>query len=534
MGLSRRAIVDVFPGRAIADRARLFGALQSAFAVSFRPYVDDRDDADGVLALATGPEVRLPAELEGCRRPLFLASGRAPAAGDREEVRLLSDSEIDQRLRGITLVDQLVAASEPVERGNVVLASARSGPAWTLSSTEMPRHTVRSVLAEIEPDQVLWSMLSKRPIAFVALIQFLRSLPGSVPRDSPPLRATFMFDDPNLRRRSYGFIDYQRLVRHADDHGYHAAMAMIPLDGSRAHPAAARLFTSRPDRLSVLVHGNDHVREELRALCDPRSATAVAAQARRRIARFERRSGVRVDRVMTPPHGLCSEETTRALGAVGFDALCAEHALPWSEHLPSADVLAAWRPAEFVGGCAVIPRMPLESSAASIALRAFLDHPLVIYGHHGDLAHGPEKLAEVADIVNGLGDVRWLSMGEIAATNVEHCVLDEHMIVAPLARRIRVAPPAAVRTLTVEAPRDLLGDGRLAGWSLPGGPVTPFGEAVRCRPGGDLRIVVHGHEDVDASRIAAPPWRPWPRLRRAVVETRDRAQPIGALRTRPR
>jgi len=335
-----------------------------------------------------------------------------------------------------------------------------------------------------------------------------------------------MFDDPNLRWRSYGFIDYRGLLAHADEHGYHAAMATIPLDGARAHRPTAELFARRPDRLSLLVHGNDHVRQELHALRDPGRALAVAAQASRRIARFEQRTGVRVDRVMTPPHGLCSEAMTRALGAVGFDALCAEHPLPWSDGLPPEHMLASWRPAEFVDGCAVIPRMPIDSSAASIALRAFLDHPLVIYGHHGDVAEGLDRLASIAALVNGVGDVRWCSTGEIAASNRSLRVDGARAALQPMSRRLQVRLPEAVRELVVEEPEDLREQGALTGWSVDAGAVVPFGRSATVPAGATVTVRLHGHGDVDPLRIPAPAWRPRPKLRRVAAQARDRALPL--------
>ena len=40
---------------------------------------------------------------------------------------------------------------------------------------------------------------------------------------------------------------------------------MIPLDAGRPHRAAAALFRERPDRLSLVFHGNDHIKGELMA-----------------------------------------------------------------------------------------------------------------------------------------------------------------------------------------------------------------------------------------------------------------------------
>src|SRR5262249_11894069 len=140
-------------------------------------------------------------------------------------------------------------------------------------------------------------------------------------------------------------------------------------------------------------------------------------QAIRRVEGFEARYGLPVDRVMTPPHGMCSASVARALGAVGFDAVCAIHPLPWAERPPASRPLAGWGPAGVAEGCSVIPRPPPGSSDAEIGLRAFLDQPLVFYGHHEDLAGGLDRLAEISDRVARLGAPRWCSLGEIAATN---------------------------------------------------------------------------------------------------------------------
>ena len=72
---------------------------------------------------------------------------------------------------------------------------------------------------------------------------------------SPPVRACFLFDDPNLHRPTYGYVRYHDLVEEADRHDYHVSFAMIPLDGWFTHHATARLFRERSDRLSLLELG---------------------------------------------------------------------------------------------------------------------------------------------------------------------------------------------------------------------------------------------------------------------------------------
>lgn len=523
-------LVLVWPGTAIAERPRLFAALEAAFPVRFAPWSFGLSDAAGLLTI--GAEGALPpgAEPGRNRLPTLVVAGEATASAERFTVQ--EAQGVDRRLHGIELVDRFTAPPlERVEGAEDVLAVTGAQPVWLASRGAVPVHRVRSALPELAFGEVLYRLLSEHQLTAIALVQFLRKV--SSPCDWRParLRAAFLFDDPNLRWRSYGFIDYERLVKHADEHGYHAAMAMIPLDAGRPHPPTVSLFRRRADRLSLVVHGNDHTKDELLAARDDAAARTIAAQALRRIMMFERRSGLHVDRVMTPPHGLCSRQMTRALGCLGFDALAAIHPLPWTEHAPTDPPLAGWRPADFVVGCPIVPRIPLGSTAADIALRAFLDHPLIVYGHHEDLADGLDALAETAAIINRLGDVSWMSIGGIATTNSQQRVTGDRVTLRPFARRIRLSIESAWSSLTVETPEDSVDTTSLSGFSLnpPGsngsrGPQLPFDRAISLEsmPAGGAEIVLHGAADMEPDQVPAPAWRPWPKLRRVATELRDR------------
>jgi hypothetical protein len=455
----------------------------------------------------------------------------AASDGGGERVELGRSALLDRRLRGLAVDDSIAAPVTPAP-GHEVLAAAASGAAWTRSRDGVPEHRVGAPLPELEPGEDLYALLLRRPLALVALLHFLRELTAQEGWQPPPPRAAIVFDDPNLRWRSYGFIDYRRLVEHADAHGYHAAMAMIPLDAGRAHGPTVALFARRPDRLSLVFHGNDHVKRELLVPRDGAAAMALTAQAQRRVARFEQRSGLAVDRIMMPPHGLCSRAVARSLPALGFDGLCAIHPLPWTVDRPTDRPLVGWWPAEFVDGCAVIPRMHLSSSRAEIALRAFADQPVVLYGHHDDVAGGLEPLAAAAAAVNRLGDVRWLSVGAIARSNVAVRMTGGRAQVRPFAGRVEVELPAGVRSVAVDAPVDA-GDGAvLHGWSLDRGPAIAFGASAPIAGARTVEIRLHGGTAVDALSVARPAWRPWPRLRRAATEARDRMLPLRPARPR--
>ena len=356
-----------------------------------------------------------------------------------------------------------------------MLAGGRGRVIWTRTPGRTPVDRVSLEMPGLASGEVLRDALHpRRALGLIAIIDLLRRVTREIAHEPPPVRATLLFDDPNLRWRSYGYIDFRHLLQHAEEHSYHAAMAMIPLDASRPHASAVSLFRRHPERLSLVVHGNNHERLELMQPNDIDAALELGAQALRRVARFEATCGVRVGPVMVPPHGMCSRTMAGALAALPFDALCAAHAFPWTEHVPAHELLAGWTPASFAEGCAVILRVPFGSSATEIALRAYIDQPIVLYGHHEDVAGGLDVLAEAASRVNRLGNVQWTSLEEIACGNAG--VLRDRNDVSLQAYSHRVRIPEGAESLTLSAP---VGDHAVDGWSFAGErEIHPFGRQV--------------------------------------------------------
>jgi hypothetical protein len=523
------SIVAVRPGAAVAANRRLFDALEAALPVRFRPWRRREQSCDGLIVLGTGI---VPSRPDGAPNvPTLALAETAPSVALAENVRLTDHAGVDRRLRGVVLPSDWASIVMGVGEGEEVIAAGPSGPFWTLTEGPVRVHRVRAVLPVLKSDEVLRdALVPTRAFPLVSLVQFLRELVGER-WQVPPLRGAIIFDDPNLRRPSYGYIDYRGLAAHADAHGYHAAMAMIPRDARRAHAGAVETFRSRADRLSLVIHGNDHLKRELMQSVDLPRALELAAQAVRRVARFEACTGLRVDRVMVPPHAVCSRTMTHALGALGYDALCAIHPYPWTERPPRDHLLAGWAPTAFLAGCAMLPRFPLHCSSAETALRAFLDQPLVLYGHHDDLAGGLEPLVEAARHVNRLGEVHWMSLHDIAATSYDIRVKGGTAVIRPWSRRVGVALPAGVTDLVVEAPAMTGADAAFRGWRLAGAATAaPLAFGVATPVAGDPQAVVElvPQWEADAWGVRAPAWRPWPAVRRAATEARDRLLPVRA------
>jgi hypothetical protein len=283
-----------------------------------------------------------------------------------------------------------------------------------------------------------------------------------------------------------------------------------------------RLFRERPDRVSLVVHGNDHSHRELAQPATAEERRAKLAQALRRIEAFERRFGVPVSRVMVAPHGVCSEEMARDLVPAGFEALCISRPYPWLAVPPhpwlkrpaGASALTGWEPASMVANrLPVLLRRPFGESVEELALRAFLDQPLILYGHHGDMEDGLERLAEVAAAVHGIGEVDWMSPGDIAMSNLTTRREGDVLRTRMFSRHARIPIPAGVRQLLVEAPGLDAG----SSWSTVMGvpeDVESMELWLRC-PSAD-----------DAADLALPAPQPWPVARRVMSEGRDRLVPV--------
>jgi hypothetical protein len=444
-------------------------------------------------------------------------------------VRLGDSKLVPAAIRGRTLEDTAPTATPlELEPGWAPLASSAEGVLWAASGSGKPT-AYRAAVApeELREGEVLRDLFQAgRFMTLLPLIELIRAAGGA---PTTTLRAALMLDDPNLHWTSYGYASYPALARHAQEHGYHIAMGMIPLDGWIASGRAVRLFDGARPWLSLLMHGNDHVHREL-AQSRPTAATALLAQALRRVGSFEARTGAGVDRVMAPPHGAYSLASARAMVQVGIQALCANYAAV--DAGPSRDdALAGWRAAEFAGGgLPVLPRYHFDEPREELAFRALLGQPLILYGHHQDLARGLGVLAHAAADVNALGDVRWTSIGEIARANYETWQRDGALHVRLFSRRSVVAVPPGVDRLVVEVP----------------GHDSPEDETIRFAGGrselegrfdagsssfpleGETTVVLSLAHDgaLDPATVPSPRPNPWPVLRRILTESRDRLAPV--------
>jgi hypothetical protein len=145
------------------------------------------------------------------------------------------------------------------------LATSAAGPVWAYSENEGVKH-FRSAFAlpDLQSDQCLREILcGERFLEMLPLLCWLREICADSLYDGPPLRACFIFDDPNLHWPSYGFVNYKKLAIQSERENYHISFATIPLDAWFTHSEAASIFREHPKRLSLSIHGNNHTKWDL-------------------------------------------------------------------------------------------------------------------------------------------------------------------------------------------------------------------------------------------------------------------------------
>jgi hypothetical protein len=512
-------------------------ALQEVLPVTFEARsAEQLRGLDGLLVFD-------PAGLEAAPVVPALMIPSQCGASRREPVEFSHSEHVQRPLRGRRLVESVAHESTDrlPSRADAILATVGRDAVWWRTQTGGSCAYFSAFGAEeIRLEQTLRGNLRAGCfMGLVPLLQFLGELCKELTWSERALQASFVIDDPNLHWPSYGYLRYADLIEHASRHSYHVGIAMVPRDGWLVSERAAKLVRENGERISLLVHGNDHVSRELGGLRTDRAAELAIGQALRRIASFERRARLTVGRVMAPPHGACSEPALRAMFRFGFDAACISRADPWRDRLPPWSPLAGWSPAELVGGgLPVLPRQAIGAPREDLIFRALLRQPLIVYGHHWDVAEGLDVLDQAAQEINRLGDVRWGPLETIASENYLSRREGELLVVQMHSRRARIDVPAGVTALRVQTPATLgdplwsgLSYGRdqavmrrsTVGWSS--GPLD-------VAPCAELELALPPARPLDQRSLPEPPRKLWPPVRRGLVELRDRARPFVSRRAR--
>ena len=384
---------------------------------------------------------------------------------------------------------------------------------------------------------VLEHLHGPRFMQLLPLMHFLRDVTAPHGWQRPPLRAAFMFDDPNLHLPSYGFFSYANVAKRALRDRFHVSLALVPLDAWSPHAATVQLMKTRHEQLSLVVHGNDHTRHEMARNWPASRYDMALAQCVQRMRRFETATGLHVGRVMVPPHEAVLDRVLERLAPFGFEAACLS---PWSLRRFNPGQV---RPASFgllpadtaANGLPVLGRDRLDEDCESAAvINAWLGRPVVLVGHHALLARGLEVLSSVATKVNALGDVQWQPVTSMLSKNLLSWRDGATLHVQPHAMQVQLHVPESVSRLIVHAPPSISGAAAL-GYTISGTALGPNGQKTMVAQGQTLSV--RGGQALVVSAVSAAtvdlrtiaPRRTSMRAlgRRLLCEARDRLTAIA-------
>lgn len=357
--------------------------------------------------------------------------------------------------RGRTIIANSAMPENPQDVSGEVIATADGRPVWISACEGGLRYDTCWVTRPwIKRGQCVFEHLNGiRFMNLLPLMEWLRWVSDWQKWEQPPLRACFMFDDPNLHATRYGFLDLDHLASEGRRHHYHTSLATIPLDYYYSSKAAAQILRNNSQTLSLLMHGNNHIPRELDCHQPAGMQLAFVRQALDRIIRLERKTGVYVSRVMAPPHGICTAGMMDVMTDAGFEAACISHGSVFANNSE-----AQWRvslgslPATVIAGLPVIPRFRLGPRMENrILLAAYLNQPIIPIGHHWDIAEGTEILSAAAHFINDIGDVLWSNLTAIARSNYRFRIQGHAMHVQTFSRIITVEVPQTISELELEA-----------------------------------------------------------------------------------
>ncbi len=527
-----RKRVGVFPRSVFEAETRLLRTLAELYPVDFSPEGEiGFNRMDAAVFSCEQSELAERAFEHGISSFVFRKSGSRRELPANATVKFSGNTVLHPAFRNaqIPLGCPIKAAELNAEDGDTIL-TVNSLRFWVFrSDAKAELHTVGTELPSV--DSMLWENL--RPdgwLAPVPLLHFIRRVSADVDWLPTPQRACFIFDDPNLHTARYGYLDYVTLAAHARVHNYHVAIATVPLDAWYAGRKAVEVFRRHRERLSLLIHGNDHTRNELGCDYSDTDAVRMLAQALRRVVQFERRTGLGIERVIAPPHGGCSESVLAQAPRVGIEALCTS-AEPLARCLNRTSLPLGFGllPVWFGPGCCpVIRRWDLVYGLMPLRLAAFLGQPLVSYGHHQDCAEGFGPMAEVASVVNTWGQTRWTNLEAILRGNYRTMMDNELMHVQMCSRSVNVIIPENISHVVVHAPMEDQNVRRLKCISSSASQTQTSTVGVPfCVAGyGILQLRIAARDSVDPASVSPPEYRVWSPIRRALSIGRDRLMPL--------
>jgi hypothetical protein len=538
--MSKKNIL-ISPPEELLNRTNLFNSLAKIYPVNFSSNVNEFNAFDAAIIWGKSNLV----DKRILQRPcLFINSDNFTKTAKSISVKFEKCAELDKRLHNFAFYTSINNEYKPIQLtpNDIILTSHNRDALWVKRKSGSLYHDFLAFSPnELPENHRLWNHLTEDNIlGFLPLIHFLREIVADISCAFPPLRASYIVDDPNIRCSTYGYINFPKLLQSAINHNYHVSFATIPLDLWWVSKSNIRFFQSNKKYFSLAIHGNNHIQYELHKNYDSQTRRMLLSQALKRVSTFEHKHGIIINRVMIPPHGMCAQQMVQEISKLDFDSILINRPFPWlptieasKNHKPENPEIISWYPADLVEGAFIISR---QSSFKNIVLKLFLNRPVILLYHHQDFRKGYEILEERANFINNLGEVNWMSVGDIAFSNYACQITGTTMKLQMFSKRIMINKPENINQIVIEIPP---GQGRRIGsFKLTIGnshfKIFPneFGYSSQPIPvpnSSKLMITLQTEDYCDYKTVTSPGLSVWSAMRRILTETRDRVEPKWQL-----
>jgi hypothetical protein len=503
-------------------------------------------DFDALLVLQHLPNIQAAAERSGIRCLTFLPRSSLMSCTRKADLRFAASPALPVCLRGWRTTWTRVGAPEAMRPipDDEILAQWDETPVWIrrrIGETLVDYVNVQFPDLGGVPPGIAFRMEGFLP--FVPLLQFFKEVVGAKAWQPPPLRACFLFDDPNLRRMTYGFLSYPDLIAYVTRLGIHVCIAVVPHDMSSTNDEVAALFRANSRLMSIAIHGINHTKLELLKLQPGALAIAAFSESLKWVEHMESRHNLKVSRIIEAPHGIFSFPLADAMGSVGYegalvslDFLARADAL---ERLPLSSGMLATQ--ILPGGLCGIPRIRLTPTwRRDVVLAVLLGQPIVVAGHHWDVRDGLDFLGEIASEVSQRAgsECEWTNLSTIARSAYLTRLEGSTLRVRPLCRHTVVPIPEGVSSICVD-PLPLTSQEQNMF-------IAQFLSAKEPEPERHIisgtSIAVHGMTSMNLVLQVTPqfdvgvaPFQTglWPRVRKVLTEMRDRAYLVTQFSRKP-
>ncbi len=236
--------------------------------------------------------------------------------------------------------------------------------------------------------------------------------------------ACLIVDDPLLKPR-YGFLRFGDVLEQMDRYNFTTSIAFIPWNWQRTNRETVQQFKSRPDRLSLCIHGCDHSGGEFAARSSALLNRKVKTAKQRMESLFQKTS-LPHDEIMVFPQGMFSPESGRALKLNGIVAAVNTEVAPSGGATNETKISDLWDVAIMkYGSFPIFTRRYLSDGVENFAFDALLGKPCLIVAHHDVFKdRGQELEGFIGKLNSQKWNLRWCSLGEAIrhSFKIRNCV----------------------------------------------------------------------------------------------------------------